>query len=125
MKQESIRTDGTRQHLIALVAKRLSAVTFVQDYIQLQFDGPVINAYTLPSTYVGASIVSESDSGYRDALCSRIGATVVAAYAEPGDRLQIDFDDGSTISISLKPEHRIVAEAAVYSDAQTGEWASW
>lgn len=125
MKPETIRLEGKRQHLAALVNGQLSAVTFVRDYIQLHFDGPTISAFTLAAVAVGGSTFSESDPGYRDALCARIGATVLAAYVDPGQRLQIDLADGSSLSISLKPEDRVVEEAAVYSDAETKEWASW
>jgi len=125
MTRQTIRQEGHRQHLTAITDGELSAITFVRDYIQLHFDGPTINAYTLPTVVVGGSVFSHADPGYRDALCARIGATVRAAYADPGQRLQIDFSDDSSLSISLRPEDRVVEEAAVYNDDQTKEWASW
>lgn len=125
MTRETIRREGDRQHLAVITDSELSAVTFVRDYIQLHFDGPTINAYTLPTVVVGGSVFSHADPGYRDALCARIGAKVRAAFADPGQRLQIDFSDGASLSISLRPEDHVVEEAAVYNDAQTKEWASW
>lgn len=125
MTREAIRHQGERQHLTAITDSELSAVTFVRDYIQLHFDGPTINGYTLPTVTVGGSVFSHADPAYRDALCARIGTTVRVAYADPGQRLQIEFSDGSSLSISLRPEDRVVEEAAVYFDAQTKEWASW
>jgi len=125
MTRETIRHEGERQYLVAITDSELSAVTFVRDYIQLHFDGPMINTYTLPTVVVGGSVFSHADPGYRDALCARIGATVKAVYADPGQQLQIDFSDGSSLSISLRSEDRVVQEAAVYTDAQTKEWASW
>lgn len=125
MTRETIRREGDRLHLSALTDRELSAVTFVRDYIQLHFDGPMINAITLPTVVVGGSVSSHADAGYRDALCSRIGIRVTAAYAEPGQRLQIDLADGSSLSISLRPEDRRAEEAAVYNDPLTKEWDSW
>lgn len=125
MTRETICHEGDRQPLTSIIDGELSAVTFVRDYIQLHFDGPTVNAYTLPTVTVADTVLSHAAPGYRDALCARIGATVRAAYADPGQRLQIDFSDGSSLSISLRPEDRVVAEAALYSDAETKEWASW
>lgn len=121
----AFRHEGERQHLTAITAGELSAVTFVRDYIQLQFDGPTISAFTLPTVVVSNNVFLPPHPGYRDALCALVGRVVAAAYADPGQRLQIDFADGSSLSISLKPEDHVVEEAAVYQDAQTKEWASW
>ena len=125
MTRTSIKHEGERQHLVAIHEAQMSAVTFVRDYVQLHFDGPTLNAFTLPTVLVKDSILAEGDVGYRDALCARIGSTVVAAYADPGDALRIVFSDGSSFSISLRPEDRQTAEAALYLDGQTKEWASW
>lgn len=35
------------------------------------------------------------------------------------------FSDGSSVSISLRSEERVVQETAVHSDVQTKGWASW
>lgn len=110
-----------RQHLVAIHESQLSAVTFVRDYVQLHFDGPTINAFTLPAVVVRDSILVGGDVGYRDALCARVGSTVVDAYAEPRDALRIWFSDGSSFSISLRPEDRQTAEAALYLDGQSKE----
>ncbi len=125
MTRETIRREGDRQHLTAITDGELSAVTFVRDYIQLHFDGPTINAITLPTVVVGGSVFSPADPGYRDALCARIGTRIRAAYADPGQRLQIEFTDGSSLSISLRPEDRRAEEAAVYNDPLTKEWDAW
>lgn len=125
MTRKTIRQEKERQHLSAISGREMSAVTFVRDYIQLHFDGPTISAYTLPAVLVGGRLFSRASPGYRDALCTRIGTRVTAAYVEPGQRLQIDFSDGASLTISLRPEDRVVEEAADYSDAQTKEWASW
>lgn len=114
-----------RRQLVAIHEAQLSAVTFVSDYVQLHFDGPTINAFTLPAVVVRDSILVGGDVGYRDALCARIGATVVDAYADPGDALRIVFSDGSSFLISLRPEDRQTAEAALYLDGQANEWTSW
>jgi hypothetical protein len=38
--------------LLILQGQELNGVTFIRDYIQFQFDGPVLNAYTLPTVVI-------------------------------------------------------------------------
>lgn len=125
MTRETSKPEGEREHLKSIIGCELSAVTFVRDYIQLHFDGPTISAFTLPKVTSGNATLSHPDPGYKDALCARIGRLITAAYADPGQRLQIDFADGSSLSISLRPEDHVVAEAALYTDTQKNDWASW
>lgn len=121
-----IRVEGDREVLETLIGEPLSAVTFVMDYVQLQFSSSrIINAVTLPVVHAGNRTFSSEQPGYRDALCERIGRTVKEAYAKADERLQIDFDDGSSVRISLKAEDRVAAESAIYQDHLTPEWASW
>lgn len=125
MTAKAIRQEGDREYLDGLVGRELSAVTFVRDYIQLQFDGPVISAFTTPTVTTEEGRFASSQRGYRDALCERIGASVVSALVQLEQQLKIDFSDGSTLEISLRREDREVEEAAVYSDKATKEWTSW
>ena len=89
--------------LDAIIGQQLSSVEFVQDYVQLHFDGPYIIAFTWP--------VVES---YRDALCDRISRKVRTALISGGNAVTIGFDDGGTIRISLKQEDRVGPEAILY-----------
>ena len=41
---DPIEERGDRVELLAIEGEQLSAVTFVQDYVQLHFDGPTITA---------------------------------------------------------------------------------
>jgi hypothetical protein len=125
MNSQFIRQEGGRQCLERIVGASLSSVTFVTNYVELDFNGPIVSAYTSPAIQVGATVLSTEDSGYRDALCGRIGAQVVAAYAEQDNRLQIDFSDKSSIVISLKPEDLVGVEAAMFRDPLTKEWNVW
>ena len=54
-----------------LVGEQLSAVTFVMDYLHLDFDGQNINLYVWPTIEIeGEARRSAGASGYRDAaLC--------------------------------------------------------
>src|SRR5690242_9135647 len=48
---------------------QLSSVEFVQDYVQLRFDGPCLTAITWPVVTVGQQRFRLETPGYRDALC--------------------------------------------------------
>ena len=51
-----------------LVGEQLSAVTFVMDYLHLDFDGQNINLYVWPTIEIeGEAGRSAGASGYRDA----------------------------------------------------------
>ena len=63
-----------------LRGEQLSAVTFVQDYLQLWFDGPGINVTNPLTVHAGRLSVTSWQPGFRDALCIR-------------------FDDGSQLSV--------------------------
>jgi hypothetical protein len=92
------------EHALAeLVGEKLSAVTFVMEYVQLAFDGPTLNAYTWPTIQLRDRVVRRDDPAYRDELCGRIAATVAGARVRK-DAIELAFADGSMIGISLRAE---------------------
>src|SRR5579862_8966419 len=87
-----------------VVGEQLSGVTFVMDYLQLQFNPPpMINAYT-PVTVRSAigSCISGEDQ-FRNRLCEQITKIVKSLVIRGEEAFLITFQDGSEISISLKP----------------------
>jgi hypothetical protein len=111
--------------LVAVEGEQLSAVTFVQDYVQLHFDGPMLTAITRPIVVAGDTSFSFGEPGYRDRLCGLIASRVTRAYVRPGDRLQIDFTERASLVVSLKPDAYRAAEAVIFSDGRTEQWAIW
>lgn len=87
-----------------LISEELAAVTFVRDYVQLQFGSPpTLNAYT-PVTVRSQGTASRSgDSGFAQALVGQLDKKVLAVRKEPSQRLEILFDDASAIEISFDP----------------------
>ncbi len=85
----------------------------MRDYIQLQFDGPLMNVMT-PLSVVSAALNSRSgDQNFRNVLCDQISKLVVSVRADEGDALTITFSDASSIAISLKREDYVGLEAVV------------
>ncbi len=122
---QAIEQRGDHVELIAIEGEQLSAVTFVQDYVQLHFDGPMITAITRPVVVAGNVSFDFGAPGYRDRLCDLITKRVACAYVRPGDRLQIDFRDHASLVVSLKQEAYRAAEAVIFSDGKTEQWAVW
>ncbi|TDN39169.1 hypothetical protein E4631_23885 [Hymenobacter sp. UV11] len=83
-----------------LVGEQLSAVCFVQDYLQLEFDGYKLTTYTTPlvETLPNTWLAYEHDQ-YKNALCRLIARQVEQVASEPGCVL-ISFQD-CTERISL------------------------
>ena len=99
------------QFLSRIVGEQLSAVVFVQDYLQLQFDGPTLTLLTPISVRSSSGgVVTEREAGWRDTLCAQITCIVQAIRIADGD-LIVDFDDGSAICVSIRPEDYRCAEA--------------
>jgi len=95
-----------------VVGRRLSGVTFVMDYIQLQFDPPpTINALTPITVESGGRTAISGDESFRNLLCEQIPKTVTDVSLEHGVALTFSFEDGSSISLSLRQQDYVGAEA--------------
>ena len=94
-----------------LVGEQLSAVTFVQDYLQLWFDGPGLNV-TNPLTVSSENRqITSWGNGFRDLLCGQITKRVSSVVWTEGEALEIIFADESSLSVSLRPDDYIGPEA--------------
>lgn len=98
--------DSSLSFLTPLVGEQLSSVEFVQDYLQLHFDGPTLTLFVWPKLRVKEVVLRFSDPCYRDELCGRISHKVVQVITDDPDLLTILFDEESAISVSLRPEDR-------------------
>lgn len=85
-----------------LRGEQLSAVTFVQDYLQLWFDGPGINVTNPLTVESAAGRITSWQPGFRDLLCAQITKIVDTVKHYPSDALVVRFTDGSSIPISLR-----------------------
>ena len=106
-----------------LIGGQLSAVTFVQDYLQLHFDGPRLTVFSHAVVMRGSMILHWGKPGFRDALCNNIAKKVTAAQVTYGESIAIRFADGSTIQISLKDDSCLGREAVNF-DAGGNVWWS-
>ena len=98
----------------ALVGRRLSAVTFVMDDVQCDFDGNKLTAYANPTVSADGRSWSRTDAGWRDALCGRIGVVVHRVVCSD-EQLSIDFEDNSKMAVSLRDGDYVGPEAFMLS----------
>lgn len=121
-----MKQTQTKEALIALRAikgRQLGAVTFVQDYVQLAFDGPGLTAYNCPSVWINGQVWEPMTHSYRDRLCEQI-TKIVSEVELTADKIAIVFEDGSRIEVPLRVEAGC-AEAAMFTDPATGYMGVW
>ena len=63
-----------------LISSQLSSIEFVQDYLQIRFDGPCINVTNPLTVKADGKEITSWDAGFRDLLCGQITKTVRRAF---------------------------------------------
>lgn len=95
-----------------LVGEDLSGVTFVRDYLQLQFNPlPMLNVYTPLTVRSGKEAATFGERGFPNLLLAQIGRFVKSVEFVPDEAPNILFEDGSTISISIRSIDYVGPEA--------------
>jgi len=102
-----------------VVGQQLSAVTFVLDYLQLQFDAYLLTVLTPLTVLIGENSYRLGDLHYRDVLCERIAHRVTDVLLHP-DHLRIGFDDNACFNISLREEDYVGPEAINFQFPEEG-----
>ncbi len=118
-RQLSNRTDSL---LLILVGEELASVIFVRDYLQLDFDGPRLSLFVWPQVAVDAEVRRMGDRGYRDALCTLIGHTVLSVAERTDAGLVIDFGLGSVVT---NPEPAELSGPEIAMLRGLGDRAPW
>src|SRR5258707_6774954 len=98
-------TDTNQGILDELVSEQLSAVIFIQDYLQLEFDGKRLTINVWPTVFVSENEFQIDHIGYRDALCKLIGKQVTST-SETETEIVVGFDTGR-IAIGLTDDTAI------------------
>jgi hypothetical protein len=101
---------------------QLSAVTFVQDYLQLWFDGPGINVTNPLTIESDGRKIKSWNVGFRDLLCGQIGKKVENVTCKRGESFVMEFVDGSELTVSLNPDDYRSAEAIYAHDFKGHAW---
>jgi len=105
-----------------LIGNQLSSVEFVQDYLQIRFDGPTINVNNPITVTTEQRQITSWNEGFRDLICSQITKIVHAIDITPDKEFRILFTDKSEIAISLLPENYTSPEAIYAHGFKDNQW---
>jgi hypothetical protein len=110
-------TEPLHEPVIRLVGEELATVTFVRDYVQLGFDGPLLTSLTPLVVTDTSGRVTSGDDQFRNRLCDLIGKQVTGVDLRAEDALFIRFGDGSSVSLSLRADDYPGPEAVNFRGA--------
>jgi hypothetical protein len=95
----------------SVVGEELNTVSFVMDYVEFGFNGPVLRALTSPIVDIGGERPRFPAPGSRDALCDLIGRTVRAVDEREEISLTLELTGGARLTIPLDYASRVGPEA--------------
>ena len=98
-----------------IIGTELNAVEFVQDYVQLRFETPLLTFYAWPHVLFSEYSLAYGEPEYRNALCALIGEKVEEATLEEGDSLTLKFENDTVIALSLREEDLDGPQAGAFS----------
>jgi hypothetical protein len=107
--------------ITAIEGQELTAVEFVQDFLRLRFDGPMLTLYAWPHVLLSDFSIAFGEPEYRNALCAQIGEMVAKAILEEMESLTVEFESGTVIALSLREEDLSGPEAGSYSANGSGD----
>ena len=110
--------------LHSILGRRLSSVDFVEDYVQLRFDGVRLTINAPLSVTVAGSVYGRSSPTFAARLRDRIGQSVRGAATITDTRIVIELTDDATIEVSLQEADQVSPEAAVLTD-ENGHSVVW
>jgi len=112
-----IDNDSLKSPFAILENEQLSSVIFVQNYLQLDFDGNRLTCFRWPIVVVKGLFYSFDEPGFRDKLCEVISRKVTQTLFTEHIVLKIYFDDDSQIQLDLKigPNEKI-HEVGTFTD---------
>jgi hypothetical protein len=98
----------------------LASVTFVQDYVQLNFDSSPLNLYVMPWVYLNHSGRLPGDEGYADKLVGQIGRILWDVDELLDYGLVLDWENGIRFAIPLDGTGLQGVEAAEFRGKDMG-----
>ena len=108
------KENQSENPFLSIVGEQLSAVCFVQDYLQLEFDGYKLTTYTTPIVIIGESTyVAYHQDNYKNFLCDFIAKKVRGVTYVETESVEIFFDTSTySIKVVLNPN----SDNIYYSD---------
>lgn len=101
-----MNNNNTGNPFLELIGEQLSSVTFVQDYLQLDFDGFVISFYDWPFINISNEKYTFQEESYRNKLCSFISEIVLDVIFEDDLIFRIIFASKNAIGLDLQNKNQ-------------------
>lgn len=96
-----IKSDSPLRQIIG---EKLSAVVFVLDYYQLQFDGPAFSIMTPITVIADGRTTKSGDDQFRNHICDQIAKVAKDLEIIENQYFAIILQDNSELRVSLRPE---------------------
>jgi hypothetical protein len=120
---ETKNKPTTFNPLESIIGEQLSAVQFVQDYLQLHFEDKGLTCYIWPKIIINGDVFTFGSIEYRNKLCEFIGSLVTDVLLIEKEMMQISFGEDYVLEINLDPKNpEIVGEIAIFND-EKGNWS--
>jgi hypothetical protein len=97
----------------SLNGKRINAIAFVMDYVELHFDGPILRCLANPTISHNNICITFPNHGSRDLLCSLIGEEV-ATIGFTDNFFYLKTTKGHSLEVILKPSEESGPEVLHY-----------
>jgi len=98
-----------------LKGEKLSSVTFVMDYLQIDFDGNRFTLNVWPDVNIDNRICRFGDPSYRDNFCLLIGKVVSNVSFKTDESLIFNFSDNANLSLSLDPDNSEINSPEIFT----------
>ena len=108
--------------LTNLIGEQLSAATFVQDYLQVDFNGHRLTVFVPMEVRARGLAWVSGHPDFRNQLCDLIGESVAAVDCRP-EQLILSFAEARDICISLHDDVYVGPEAITFQPRnESGLW---
>jgi hypothetical protein len=114
-KLKILRTNMNNNPLENLKYKQITAIVFVLDYLQIQFDSAVLTFLEYPKVEINDVVFSFGEVEYRNRLCDLIGVTISDFSYIEDEQFGLLLKD-SKIYCSLNPLEYNAPEKVIFND---------
>jgi hypothetical protein len=109
-----------------LVGLDVATVTFVRDYVQIGFDGPLLTCFFPPRIVLPTEgAFAFGKAGYADALVEFINCKLCIGVVIPRKEIKLTFEAGYGLSIDLNPDTAPPGPESAMLKLEDGRWWVW
>jgi len=112
-----------QRFFLANIRHPVSAIIFVQDYVGVDFNGPVLYMFSTPIVTLTPGDTREL--GFRDTMCELINEEVSSVEEIPDEFFKITFQSGMTLTLPLDQESHVQVEAGTFTSGRGGTDIVW